>query len=133
MRGADRGASSLSCDGDTGETARGEESRADAFTRGHRPSVVRFGAVGSVPNRSNERESRCVPLPRVASGRLGLALVGCDPNQPFRSWVLHAVALRANGSKRLHVTLGRRGGGRSIATGDESNLRESLSRVNGHY
>jgi len=61
-------------------------------------------AADSVPNRSNERGSRCVPLPRVASGHLGLALVGCDTNQPFRSWVLLAVALRASSSKGLHVT-----------------------------
>jgi len=31
-----------------------------------------------------ERESRCVPLPRVASGRLGFLQIGCDSNQPCR-------------------------------------------------
>ena len=31
-----------------------------------------------------ERESRCVPLPRVASGRLGFPQIGCDLSPPFR-------------------------------------------------
>jgi hypothetical protein len=31
-----------------------------------------------------ERESRCLPLPRVALGRLGLSQIGRDPNHPCR-------------------------------------------------
>jgi hypothetical protein len=42
------------------------------------PSVVRFVAADFKSNRSRA-QSRCVPLPRVASGRLGLFQIGCDP------------------------------------------------------
>ena len=59
------------------------ESRAEAYIVIPWPSVVRFPAAGNVPNHSNERESRCVPLPRVGSGRSG-SLIGYDPNQTSR-------------------------------------------------
>lgn len=55
----------------TRATARDEESRGEACICGCRPSVVRTDAVGDVAEPRSERESRCLPLPRVALGILG--------------------------------------------------------------
>lgn len=62
-----------------------------------RLSVARSSAVDNVPNRSDAR-GRCVPLPRVASGRLGLSVVGCDLNQPSR-WLRVLLAVAQQGEQ----------------------------------
>lgn len=93
------------------------KSRAEAYKRVPRLSVVRFGAADIVTNRSNKRRSLCVPLSRVASGRLGLYLIGCDLNQPSR-WLRVLLAVPSGRAVRsvLHEDLGRRGEWRLIAT-----------------
>jgi hypothetical protein len=63
-----------------------------------RPSVLISRSLGGArrcgrrcSRTAVERESRCVPLPRVASGRLGVFQTGCDPSQPYSARVLLAV------------------------------------------
>jgi len=49
------------------------------------PSAVRFDAFGYVVERIHEREvAYCLPLPRMAYGRLGRSQVGCDRQYAVR-------------------------------------------------
>jgi hypothetical protein len=48
------------------------KSRAGPYKEVPGPSVGRFAAAGHEPNHVWSAGSRCVPLPRVASGRLEL-------------------------------------------------------------
>jgi len=91
-----------------------------------RLSVVRFGAAGCVPSRSHKRVVAWVPLPRVAVGRLGLSLVGCDLTNRSVVESASCCARRASSLKAGSTRpVGRRGGWRLIATEDKSNLRAS--------
>jgi hypothetical protein len=70
-----------------------------------------------------ERESGCVPLPRVASGRLGLA-IGCDSEQPSRGGASRS-ALGATSRSVLHVATNRRGG---MAIDRHERMKSSYAR-----
>jgi len=66
---------------------------------------VRFDAFGYVRERIHEREvAYCLPLPRMAYGRLGRSQVGCDRQYAVPVKVLLADALGAGSLKTLHVT-----------------------------
>ncbi len=71
--------------------------------------ALRYGGRCAEPQR--RARGRDMPLPRVASGRLGLSVMGCDRNQPSR-WlrVLLAVALGQTSRSELHEDMSRRGG-----------------------
>ena len=81
------------------------KSRLRASTRVTGPSAVRFDAFGYVGERIHEREvAYCLPLPRMAYGRLGRSQVGCDRQYTVPVKVLLADALGAGSLKTLHVT-----------------------------
>jgi hypothetical protein len=83
-------------------------------------SVVRLDLRAALCRTTvSSARSRCVPLPRVASGRLGRSRVDCDLNQPFRFGVLLTAVRRTNGVKVLHMTESRRGGGDGMSATNE--------------
>jgi hypothetical protein len=105
-------------------------------------SVVRLDLRAALCRTTvSSARSRCVPLPRVASGRLGRSRVGCDRNQPFRfgcfsqspegrvARKLSAVTLparRIGDSNRQNENHNTRGGG---SLSNTSNERTRCSRV----
>jgi len=98
------------------------------------PSAVRSFAVGRMPSRSRAARSRCVPLPRVASGRLGDSQIGCDL-QTNRSGSRAPLApLRKSArSKQAPCGLSRRGGVAIDRHYEELTLRMARLSVNAAF
>jgi hypothetical protein len=69
------------------------------------PSVVRSVRL-TMSRTAVERESRCVPLPRVALGRLGLSQVGCDPTNRSGEGCALRVRARSMAHEDLRPTWG---------------------------
>jgi len=84
--------------------------------------------LAMLPNRDPERASRCLLLPRVALGNLGLP--SCDSLHRPGLRVLLTLPMRASSSKQAPRGLKPAvEGWRLIATRDESNLRPLVARV----
>ena len=93
-----------------------------------RPSVVRIDAAGHDDRTADRGESRCLWLPRVPWGVLGLP--SCDSlHRPGYRALLPAAlwAIRAEANSTWPVA--HRGGWRSIATTNDLKIRASVSRV----